>query len=249
MKISDNGLAIIQKFEGCRLKAYKCPAGVLTIGYGHTGKDVKAGMTITKAQAVDLLRKDIAKFEKIVAKYNKTYKWNQNQFDALVSFAFNVGSIDQLTNNGKRSIAEISAKIPAYNKANGKVLLGLTRRRADEKKLFDKAVEKKTETTKAKTTKVKTTKESKKTPKAIAATGTADYFKKEVAGVYTTTANLNMRNDAGASNKSLVVVPKGTKVQCFGYYSLSKGVNWLLVQVTIDKVQYTGFCSKSYLKK
>lgn len=245
MKISDNGLSIIQKFEGCRLKAYKCPAGVLTIGYGHTGKDVKAGMTITKAQAVELLKKDVAKFEKVVAKYNKTYKWNQNQFDALVSFAFNVGNIDQLTNNGKRSIAEISAKIPAYNKANGKVLLGLTRRRADEKKLFDKAVDKKNKTTKA-----KTTKESKKTTvKMVGATGTADYFKKELAGIYTTTANLNMRNDAGASNKSLVVVPKGTKVQCFGYYSLSKGVNWLLVQVTIDKVQYTGFCSKSYLKK
>lgn len=98
----------------------------------------------------------------------------------------------------------------------------------------------------------KTTKAKKKeTTKAVAvaATGTADYFKKEVAGVYTTTANLNMRNDAGVSNESLVVVPKGTKVQCFGYYSLSKGVNWLLVQVTIKGVQYTGFCSKSYLKK
>lgn len=138
MKISDNGLAIIEKYEGCKLAAYRCPAGVLTIGYGHTGSDVKSGMTITKSQAIELLKKDVAKFEKKVEKYNSIYNWNQNQFDAMVSFAFNVGSIDQLTNNGKRSIAEISAKITAYNKANGKVLTGLVRRRAEEKELFDK---------------------------------------------------------------------------------------------------------------
>lgn len=245
MKISDKGLSIIQEFEGCRLKAYICPAGVLTIGYGHTGKDVKSGMSITKSQAIDLLRKDVAKFEKQVMKYNSTYKWNQNQFDALVSFAFNIGSIDQLTNNGKRSIAEISAKIPAYNKANGKALAGLTRRRAAEKKLFDTAVKKETKKSSSKTTKTN----KKETTISVSATGTADYFKKDLAGTYTTTANLNMRDDAGVSNKSLVVVPKGTKVQCYGYYSLSKGVNWLLVQATIKGVPYTGFCSKSYLKK
>lgn len=140
MKISDKGLSIITKFEGCRLKAYKCPAGVLTIGYGHTGSDVKSGMTITESKAIDLLKKDVSKFEKKVEKYNSVYNFNQNQFDALVSFAFNVGNIDQLTNNGKRSIAEISAKIPSYNKAGGKVLAGLTSRRAAEKKLFDTKV-------------------------------------------------------------------------------------------------------------
>lgn len=140
MKISNKGLSIIKKFEGCRLKAYKCPAGVLTIGYGHTGSDVKSGMTITESQAEDLLKKDLSKFEKKVEKYNSVYNFTQNQFDALVSFAFNVGNIDQLTNNGKRSIAEISAKIPAYNKAGGKVLSGLTSRRAAEKKLFDTKV-------------------------------------------------------------------------------------------------------------
>ena len=147
MKISDNGLTIIQKFEGCQLKAYKCPAGVLTIGYGHTGSDVKTGMTITKVQAIELLKKDVAKFEKLVSKYESTYKWNQNQFDAMVSFAFNVGSIDQLTANGTRTISEISAKIPAYNKAGGKALAGLTNRRSAEKKLFDTAVGKTTATT------------------------------------------------------------------------------------------------------
>lgn len=141
MKISDNGLNIITEFEGCQLKAYRCPAGVLTIGYGHTGSDVTAGLTITKDQAIKLLKKDISKFEKKVEKYNSIYNWNQNQFDAMVSFAFNVGSVDQLTDNGKRSIKEISSKITAYNKAGGKVLAGLTRRRAKEKELFDTKVE------------------------------------------------------------------------------------------------------------
>lgn len=152
MKISDKGLAIIQKYEGCRLKTYLCPAGVLTIGYGHTGSDVKSGMTITKAKALKLLKKDISRFEKAVSKYDSVYHWNQNQFDALVSFAFNIGSIDQLTNNGKRSISEISSKITAYDKANGKALSGLTKRRAEEKKLFDAKVSAKKETKKSITT-------------------------------------------------------------------------------------------------
>lgn len=164
MKISNNGLDIIQKYEGCQLKAYLCPAGVLTIGYGHTGSDVEPGMTITKGKALVLLKKDISRFEKAVSKYDSIYNWNQNQFDALVSFAFNVGSIDQLTNNGKRTISEISSKIPAYNKANGKVLAGLTRRRAEEKKLFDTKVSSKE--TKSNTSSAK--KESKKSITTIA---------------------------------------------------------------------------------
>lgn len=90
---------------------------------------------------------------------------------------------------------------------------------------------------------------AKTTTKEITATGTADFFNKDLAGTYATTANLNMRNDAGISNKALVAVPKGTKVKCYGYYSLSVGVNWLYVQVTLNGVKYTGFCSKKYLKK
>lgn len=164
MKISDNGLTIIQKYEGCRLKAYLCPAGVLTIGYGHRARDVEPGMTITKGKALVLLKKDISRFEKAVSKYDSIYNWNQNQFDALVSFAFNVGSIDQLTNNGKRTISEISSKIPAYNKANGTVLAGLTRRRAEEKKLFDTKVSSK----ETKNNKSSEKKESKKSVTAIA---------------------------------------------------------------------------------
>lgn len=138
MKVSQNGLKLIEEFEGCRLVAYQDSVGVWTIGYGHT-KNVKRGQTITKEQAEHYLLQDVAKAEKNVNSYDSVYRWNQNQFDALVSFAFNIGSINQLTNNGKRSISEISNKILAYNKEGGKVLSGLTKRRQAEKALFDKA--------------------------------------------------------------------------------------------------------------
>lgn len=167
MKISDKGLQIIKDFEGCELTAYKCPAGIWTIGFGHTGKVngkvIRKGMTITELKATELLKEDVAKFEKAVLKYNSKYNWNQNQFDALVSFAFNIGSIDQLTANGTRTIAEISAKIPAYNKANGQTLAGLTRRREAEKELFDMNVKKRT--TKVATAKKCPYKEPSKTVK------------------------------------------------------------------------------------
>lgn len=136
MKISKKGLELIKKYEGCRLTSYKCPAGVWTIGYGHTA-GVTPGMTITQAQAEQMLVDDMTKYEAKVNKYQNKYNFNQNQYDALVSFAYNVGSIDQLTQNGTRTIAQISAKFSAYNKGGGKVLAGLTRRRAEEKALFD----------------------------------------------------------------------------------------------------------------
>lgn len=139
MKTSSVGLKLIKSFEGCRLTAYKCPAGVWTIGYGHTG-GVKSGMMITQAKADAYLKSDLAKFETHVMSYDKKYKWTQNEFDALVSFAYNVGSITQLTANGTRTKKQISERITSYNKANGKALAGLTRRRVSEKELFDKTV-------------------------------------------------------------------------------------------------------------
>ena len=139
MHISDKGLALIRKYEGCRPTAYKCPAGVWTIGVGHTGTvdgvKIAKGMKITSAKATELLREDCARFEAHVSKYS-SYGWNQNEFDALVSFAFNVGNINGLTASGKRSREEIADKLLAYNKANGKVLAGLTRRRTEERALF-----------------------------------------------------------------------------------------------------------------
>lgn len=140
MKTSENGINLIKKFEGCQLKAYKCAAGVWTIGYGHTA-GVKSTNVITEAKAEEYLKKDLEKFEKNVEKYNAKYKWNQNEFDALVSFAFNIGSIDKLTADGTRSRDVIAEKILLYNKANGKVLAGLTKRREAERELFLKKVE------------------------------------------------------------------------------------------------------------
>lgn len=138
MKISQRGIDLIKKFEGCRLTAYKDAVGVWTIGYGHTA-NVKQGMKITSEQAEELLKKDVEKFEKQVDKYSK-YGFNQNQFDALVSFAFNIGNIDQLTAKGTRTIEKISSCIQLYNKAGGKVLQGLVKRRAEERALFDEPI-------------------------------------------------------------------------------------------------------------
>lgn len=140
MKINKEGLEIIKKWEGCRLNAYRCPSGVLTIGYGHTGNDVKSGMKITKHKAEQLLLKDIKKFENVVNKYNEIYDFNENEFSSLVSFAFNIGNIDQLTNNGKRSKEAISSKLTLYCRANGKYLSGLYNRRLDEQRLFNTPV-------------------------------------------------------------------------------------------------------------
>lgn len=141
MKISENGLRLIEQFEGLRLTAYKATRRdkYYTIGYGHYGADVKQGMTISEAQAEAYLRQDVKEAENAVNKY-AGYVWNQNEFDALVSFAYNIGSIDHLTNNGRRSIERISAKIPEYVYSCGVKLEGLVRRRAAEKALFDTPV-------------------------------------------------------------------------------------------------------------
>ena len=139
MKISNKGLELIKRFEGCRLASYKDSGGVWTIGYGHT-KGVTAGQTITQAQADAFLVEDCGKAESAVNKYMSKYNFNQNQYDALVSFAFNIGNIKQLTADGTRTIAQISEKIPAYCNCAGKKLQGLVNRRAAEKELFDTPV-------------------------------------------------------------------------------------------------------------
>ena len=137
-KINKSGLNLIKKYEGCRLTSYICPAGVLTIGYGHTGKDVKPSQTITKKKAISLLKKDLARFERHVQSYNYIYEWTDNEFSALVSFAFNIGNIDQLTAYGKRTRSQIRSAMLKYVKANGKTLQGLVKRRKAELKLFNR---------------------------------------------------------------------------------------------------------------
>lgn len=127
MKISDNGLNLIKKFEGCRLTAYQDAVGVWTIGYGTTNADkaitgisIRQGLRISQETADEWLRQSVdKKYGPKVDKYS-AYNWNQNEFDALVSFAYNIGSIDGLTASGSRSKEEIADKIQAYNKAGGK---------------------------------------------------------------------------------------------------------------------------------
>lgn len=150
-KISKKGIDLIKKFEGCHLTAYRDEVGVWTIGYGVTNADrsitkttIKKGLRITQATAEEWLEKALnKKYLPIVMKYDTRYGWNQNELDALVSFAYNIGSIDQLTAKGSRSKATIADKMLEYNKAGGKVYRGLTRRREAERKLFLKPMEEK----------------------------------------------------------------------------------------------------------
>lgn len=133
MHISDKGINLIKSFEGCHLKAYICPAGKYTIGYGHTA-GVKQGMTITQKQADDMLKADLVVYENHVKSLKREF--NQNEFDALVSFCYNcgIGSLKTLCKN--RTNAQIAEALLLYNKANGKVLEGLNRRRKAERDLF-----------------------------------------------------------------------------------------------------------------
>ncbi len=139
MKTSQKGIDLIKRFEGCRLNAYKCPANVWTIGYGHT-YGVKEGQTITQKQAEDLLKDDLKSFEAAVNNYVKV-PLTQGQFDALVSFSFNVGNealrtstLLRLLNQGKYE--EAAEQFSRWVYASGKKLDGLVRRRKAEKELF-----------------------------------------------------------------------------------------------------------------
>jgi lysozyme len=145
MKISNRGLELIKKFEGLELKAYRCPAGVLTIGYGHTGMDVRTGMTITEAQATELLRKDVARFESAVDRYTHDVTLRQNQFDALVSFAYNVGEqalwSSTLLKRVKANADDpsIRTEFAKWVHGGGKVLPGLIKRRQLEANMYFEA--------------------------------------------------------------------------------------------------------------
>ena len=138
--ISSNGVVLIKSFEGFSRVACKALPSekYLTIGYGHYGKDVKPNQTITEAEAVKLLVKDLSGFVKKVNKYNRKYGFTQNEFDALVSFCYNVGNIDGLTKNGTRTKAQIADKFLAYSYSSGKFIKGLYNRRVKERNLFNK---------------------------------------------------------------------------------------------------------------
>lgn len=223
MHISKNGLDLIKKYEGFYSKAYKCPAGVWTIGYGTTNSDkaitgviVKEGLTITKKQAENMLIKSIeSKYEPKVNKYMGIYKFNQNQYDALCSFAYNIGSIDQLVNKGNNSIKNISNDILLYNKAAGKVLKGLVNRRTEEQKLFNTPVVKK---------------EAKKNIYQVTSVG------------------LNVRAGAGIKHKVINCLEKGDKAEIKKIVS-----NWGEIKKITNKKGITkeskGWICLNYTKK
>lgn len=140
MNISQKGIDLIKSFEGCSLSAYKCPAGVWTIGYGHTGSNVQQGVKITQEQAENLLKQDLAIHCNNVSRLVKV-PLNQNQFDALVSFEYNVGysafaSSTLLKLLNQKKYKESAEQFERWKYAGKKVLAGLVRRRQAEKSLF-----------------------------------------------------------------------------------------------------------------
>jgi len=144
MKINQATMKLIKEFEGCHLRSYQDAVGVWTIGWGITsadrditGRTIHRGMVITQPTAEKWLKESLEeKYLPKVMKYDHIYHWNENEAGALTSFAYNIGSIDQLTDHGKRSKETIAKKMLLYNKADGRVLLGLKRRREAEHNLF-----------------------------------------------------------------------------------------------------------------
>lgn len=139
MKTSPKGIALIKEFEGLRLKAYLCPGGVWTIGYGHT-TDVKPGMVISEAPAEEYLKADLSAFERYLNGLGLAL--NQNQFDALVSFIYNVGTGNFSSSTLLRKIRvnpqdnSIMDEFLRWVYSKGRVLPGLQRRRLAEMKLY-----------------------------------------------------------------------------------------------------------------
>lgn len=139
MKISQKGIDLIKKFEGCKLQAYLCPAGVWTIGVGHT-KGVKKGMVITQQQAEMFLKDDITPIEGALNYLGINF--TQGQFDALCSWIFNIGMGSFNTSTmrkyiiAKKSDLEITDQMVKWHNAGGKPLIGLKKRRCDEANMF-----------------------------------------------------------------------------------------------------------------
>lgn len=141
MKTSEQGIELIKGYEGFRENAYKCPAGVLTIGYGHI-KDVFPGMHTTEQSAVELLKSDLITAESAVKRLVKV-PLKQNQFDALVSFTFNLGegnlkssTLLKVINSTPNDFEQIAYQFSRWNKAGGKILEGLVKRRKEEATLY-----------------------------------------------------------------------------------------------------------------
>ena len=141
MKTSNNGIDLIKKFEGCSLTSYKCPAGVYTIGYGHTN-GVKNLDKITQEEAEKLLIDDLKVFETTINSHVlPNYPLNQNEFDALVSLVFNIGITNFKNSTMLKKLIEkdkerVAKQFDFWVYAKGFKLAGLVKRRQAEKKLF-----------------------------------------------------------------------------------------------------------------
>ena len=140
MNISKEGIALLKKFEGCELEAYQDSVGVWTIGYGHT-KDVQEGLKITQEEAEVMLQEEMPEYEDYVKKY-VTHPLEQHQFDALVCWTYNLGpnnlrNSTMLTVLNQGRLNDVSFEMQRWNKAGGKVLKGLVRRRKAESLLFE----------------------------------------------------------------------------------------------------------------
>ena len=229
MKCNQKGIELIKKFEGCHLKAYKCPAGILTIGYGHT-KQVTENMEITEEVAEDLLIKDVEKWEKYVEEYMKDYKLNINQFSALVSFCFNLGSkLNQLTANKTRSIEVIADKMLLYCKAkvDGKMttLKGLQNRRIAERELFMKVAY----------------------TQPVIQTVQQYTHEEDKSFDYITTTACHIRSGAGISTPSVGIVNANVLVDYSGKYIMNGTTKWCLCY--IHEKDIVGYISEKLLKK
>lgn len=138
--VGEKGKSIIKAFEGCRLTAYKpvITERYYTIGYGHYGADVKRGMVISMEKAESLLKSDCQRFADAVDALGRNF--NDNQRDALISFAFNLGAGNLRTLCKDRTNAQIASSIIQYNRSGRKILPGLTARRKAEQALFNEPI-------------------------------------------------------------------------------------------------------------
>ncbi len=141
MKTSQAGIDLIKSFEGLVLKAAPCPAGIPTVGYGHTGPEVYNGLRITAEFSEDLLRQDLGRFERGVERLIAGVPTTQAQFDAFVSLAFNIGlggfqrsSVLRHHRAGNKNMA--AASFLMWVKAAGRTLPGLVRRRNAERRMY-----------------------------------------------------------------------------------------------------------------
>jgi len=144
--ISERGMDLIKEFEGCArvrpdgtIEAYQCPAGVWTIGWGATGHDIGSSTCWSQVQCDERLAEDVARHAKDVLRALENAPTSQSQFDALVSFHYNTGAIHSATLTRKHKAGDLdgaAAEFARWNKAGGRIMAGLTRRRAAEAKLY-----------------------------------------------------------------------------------------------------------------